>query len=168
MPDGRGGRRWQRAGGPDGSCWGGGAGGPDGRGGGARSARWPGGRDGRVHEGQMAVAGGSGPDGQMGMGYCEQDGGGRALGWDTRQGMGWDCRHLVWFQTGMEFQSCGGIPDTGGVPDRDGGYQTGGGIPGVGGGIPDAGDGIPDAGGVPDMGRWGTRQGMMGCQAGVE
>ena len=33
---------------------------PDGEG--ARRARWLGGRDGRVHEGQMAVAGGSGGD----------------------------------------------------------------------------------------------------------
>ena len=32
------------------------------------------------------------------------------------------------------------------------GYQTCGGIPDAGGVIPDRGDGIPDAGGVPDMG----------------
>ena len=81
-------------------------GGPDG---------WEGG-DGRVHEGQMAVAGGSGggmeqefkmvgrqglyqgvrgssrPDrnsnGQRRIGYCRQDGGSGALGWDSRHMMG--------------------------------------------------------------------------------
>ena len=47
------------------------------------------------------------------------------------------------------------------------GYQTGGGIPDADGGILDAGDVIPDAGEVADMARWGTRQGMIGCQAEV-
>ena len=89
-----------------------------------------------------------------------------ALGWDTRQGMGWGSRHMVGFQTGVGFQSCGGIPDTDEVPDRDGGYQigmvgyqtgmvgyqTGGGIPDACGGIPDSVDGIPNTAGVPDMG----------------
>ena len=124
--------------------------------------------DGRVHEGQMTVAGGSGGDmgqefkmigrqgldhgvrdsyrpdrssnGQMGVGYCGQDGWGGALGWDTRQGMGWGSRHMIWgVQTGVGFQSCGGISDTGRVPDRDGG-------------VPDRDGGVPDRdGGVPDM-----------------
>ena len=48
----------------------------------------------------------------------------------------------------MGFQSWEGIPDTGGVPDRNGGQHTG--MVGF-----LTGDGIPDAGGVPDMG-WGV------------
>ena len=115
--------------------------------------RWPGGR---VHEDQMAVAGGSGggigqefkqagarsgdkrqlearyewqwPDG---VGYCRQDCGGGALGWDTRQKMEWGSRHMVGLQTGVGFQSCSAIPDTDGVPDRDGG------VPDISGGVPD-------------------------------
>ena len=76
----------------------------------------------------------------MGVGYCRQDGGGGILGWDTRQEVGWGSRHMVGFQTGVRFQSCGGIPVTGGVLDRDGV-------------VPDRDDGVPDRdGGVPD--RW--------------
>ena len=38
------------------------------------------------------------------------------------EGMGWGSRHMVGFQTGVGFQSCGGIPDRdSGVPDRDSG-----------------------------------------------
>ena len=87
-------------------------------------------------------------------------------GWDTRQrwgsSQGWDSRQGMGFQTRVGFQSWDGTPDIGefrdmdGVtPDRDGrvpgmvGFQTG--------------DGIPEAGGVPEMGWYGTRQGMMGA-----
>ena len=93
-------------------------------------------------------------NGQMGVGYCRQDGGGGVLGWDTRQWMGWGSRHMVGFQKVVGFQSCGGIPDTGGVPDkdggvpdRDGGYQTGMVGYQTGGGIPDAGGSIPGVAG---------------------
>ena len=45
---------------------------------------------------------------------------------------------MVGFQTGVGFQSCGGVPDTGGVQTGMVGYQTGG---------------IPNAGGVLGRGR---------------
>ena len=82
--------------------------------------------DGRVQESQMAVAGSGGgsrrvagglefkigaakarlgqqgPDGGSALG---QDGGGGALGWDTRQGLR--------FQPGVGFQTKDGVPDKG-------------------------------------------------------
>ena len=85
-----------------------------------------------------------GSNGQMGVGYCGKDGGRGALGWHTRQGVGWGSRHMMEFQTGVGFQSCGGIPGTGGIPDRDGC-------------VSDKHGGVPDRdGGVPDE-WWGTR-----------
>ena len=87
-------------------------------------------------------------------GYWRQDGGDGALGWDTRQGMGWGSRDMVGFKTGVRFQSCGRIPDTGGVPDRDGGVpDRDGGVPDRNGEIPDRNGGVPDRDGkVPDRG----------------
>ena len=60
--------------------------------------------------------------------------------WSGIPDMGWGSTYFIWFQTGVGFQSCGGIPDIGGVPDRDGG-------------VPDRGSGLPDSDcEVPD--RW--------------
>ena len=70
---------------------------------------------------------------------------GKMLGvghWSGIPDRGWDGfqTHGTPLQTGVGFQSCGGIPDTGGVPDRDGG-------------VPDRDDGVLDRnGGVPE--RW--------------
>ena len=56
----------------------------------------------------QGVRGSERPDGssngQMGVGYCRQDDGGGALGWDTRQEMGWGSRHMMGFQTWVGFQ----------------------------------------------------------------
>ena len=68
------------------------------------------------------------------------------------RGWGWGSRHMLGFQTGVGFQECGVIPDTGGLPDRNCG------VPDRDGGVPNrwwytrCRCGIPDAGGVPDMG----------------
>ena len=52
-------------------------------------------------QGKEAVRGSDrSSNGQMGVGYCRQDGGSGALGWDTRQGMEWGSRHMMGFQTG--------------------------------------------------------------------
>ena len=92
--------------------------------------------------------------------YCGQDGGSGALGWDTRQGMGWGSRHMKGFQTGgWGSNNVAGYQTQAGHQPGMVGYQTwmvwyqiDGGIPDAGGGISDTVDGIPDVGGVPDMG----------------
>ena len=98
----------------------------------------------------------------MGVMYCGQDGGGEALRWDTRQGLGWGSRHMVGsshvvgyqtqvrYKTGMVGYQIGMVwYQTGMV-----GYQIGMvGVPDVGGSTQDAGDGIPNVGRVPDRGR---------------
>ena len=110
---------------------------------GAAMARWGWGTDGKI----------------MGVGHCSAI---PDMGWDRVPDTWWDTRHVG-------SQSCGGIPDTGGlpdrdggVPDRDGGHQTG--MMGYSTVMVryQTGDGIPDTGGVPDTdGRVPDRDGGL-------
>ena len=174
-PDGWGGRGWQGTEGPDGSFfgwwgrrgmarWGRGSGGKEGQ-------KAEEGGDGRVQEGQMAVAGAVGGRrvagdrssiwGQSvtrsgGKGQLEARGAVRA-----RWGLDTEGRMVAVRHWGGIPDSSGGVPDRdggipdrdGGIPDRDGGISDrGDGVPDMDGGIPDIDDGIPDMyGGIPDM-----------------